>query len=82
MKKNYILLTTVFIIAACGGVEVGSSQPEIASVPPSSPSSPNTSTPATPSEPVSQPDTPSFSELQTEFENHYEYSPSLGFRSH
>ena len=80
MKINYIFLPIVFFwISACGGG--GSSQPDVVSVPPSPNSSSDSSTPATPSEPVSQPDTPSFSELKAEFESHYEYSRHWGLES-
>jgi len=82
MKKNYILLTIVFLlISACGGGGGGSSQPDVVSVPPSPNSPSDSSTPATPSEPASQPDTPSFSELKAEFESHYEYSRHWGLET-
>ena len=82
MKRNYILLTIVFLlISACGGGGGGSSQPDVVSVPPSPNSPSDSSTPATPSEPVSQPDTPSFSELKAEFESHYEYSRHWGLET-
>ena len=71
MKKNYIALPVVLFIAACGGGGGGgSSQAPAVSVPPT-PSAPNTSQPAE----------PSFSELQAEFENHYEYSRHWGLET-
>jgi subtilisin family serine protease len=71
MQKNYIALPIALLIVACGGGGGGgSSQAPAVSIPP---------TPSAPS--PSQPAEPSFSELQTEFENHYEYSRHWGLET-
>jgi subtilisin family serine protease len=73
MQKNYIALPIALLIVACGGGGGGgggSSQAPSVSIPP---------TPSAPS--PSQPAEPSFSELQTEFENHYEYSRHWGLET-
>ena len=71
MKKNYILFLAALLITACGGGGGGGSS-----------QAPAVATPPTPSAPSpTQPAEPSFSELQTEFENHYEYSRHWGLET-
>ena len=71
MKKNYILFLAALLITACGGGGGGGSS-----------QAPAVATPPTPSAPSpTQPAEPSFSELQAEFENHYEYSSHWGLET-
>ena len=71
MQKNYIALPIALLIVACGGGGGGGSS-----------QAPSVSIPPTPNAPgPSQPAEPSFSELQTEFENHYEYSRHWGLET-
>ena len=71
MQKNYIALPIALLIVACGGGWGGGSS-----------QAPSVSIPPTPIAPIpSQPAEPSFSELQTEFENHYEYSRHWGLET-
>ena len=67
MKKNYILLSALLITACGGGGGGGSYQDPVIATPPTSGTSSST-----------QPAEPSFSELKTEFENHYEYNRHWG----